>query len=506
MDKLEKDMVFVLNPYYRLRSDQRRSVIYSKSGDGDSFSHEWCSCIHPFHAVMLSFFTRYRTLGENIRMLAKYFFREEEEFINWISIFLNNPKPIQFHPHTGIIHFPKKVLIPIGEVQGDYPYREIDPNDFLWSHLDLSTRRLYLGPIQVTFMLDNHCETHCKYCYADTQTQVAAPLSTARILELVNEAARIPVGRVNLMGGEVFLHPDWDEILKELVRLDIAPGFLSTKMPPDATLIEKLQATGYKGILQISLDAVDANVLHESIGAPDNYLKRMLDGLRLLDRSGIHFQVATILTKYNADLTVLLSLYKELALLHNIRDWRIVPVYYSFTKGAEVFQRLRVPKDAALSLFDELENEIARQNKFPVILGCDILSKEFFQTDGGSQCFKGKECSALTNHMFILPDGKVTICEQLYWTPRFIIGDVVQSSLIEVWNSEKAMALWKIPRSNLSESSACKQCVVFDKCYAYQNRCWSDIVKAYGEEHWDYPDPRCKYAPQMNNQIGYIQN
>ena len=28
--------------------------------------------------------------------------------------------------------------------------------------------------------------------------------------------------------------------------------------------------------------------------------------------------------------------------------------------------------------------------------------------------------------MYILPDGKVTICEELYWNEHFIIGDVTK--------------------------------------------------------------------------------
>lgn len=43
--------------------------------------------------------------------------------------------------------------------------------------------------------------------------------------------------------------------------------------------------------------------------------------------------------------------------------------------------------------------------------------------------FNGAVCSALNSHLFILPDGKVTICEQLYWNPRFIIGDAKKSGL-----------------------------------------------------------------------------
>ena len=39
--------------------------------------------------------------------------------------------------------------------------------------------------------------------------------------------------------------------------------------------------------------------------------------------------------------------------------------------------------------------------------------------------------------------------------------------------------------------------------YGNMNRCWAEVVKAYGDEHWDYPDPRCKLAPEMKTNLIY---
>lgn len=43
----------------------------------------------------------------------------------------------------------------------------------------------------------------------------------------------------------------------------------------------------------------------------------------------------------------------------------------------------------------------------------------------------------------------------------------------------------------------------FEDCFSYQNRCWSDIIKAYGKDCWDFPDPRCCFAPAMKNKLSY---
>ena len=38
-------------------------------------------------------------------------------------------------------------------------------------------------------------------------------------------------------------------------------------------------------------------------------------------------------------------------------------------------------------------------------------------------------------------------------------------------------------------------CKLFDECMDFPNRCIVDILKGYGPENWDYPDPRCAQAP-----------
>lgn len=129
---------------------------------------------------------------------------------------------------------------------------------------------------------------------------------------------------------------------------------------------------------------------------------------------------------------------------------------------------------------------------------------DFFKSKNGSCEFNGGRCSANTIHMFILPDGKVTICEQLYWKDRFIIGNLRKNNISEVWNSDRALALANMPQEEYSPDSACRNCDIFDKCKKNMNSCYTNILKVYGEEHWDYPDPRCAKAPRNISENIYV--
>lgn len=479
-----------------------RSVLFATTYESEGSSPGWVSFIHPLQAALLSFFTYCRPLGETLALLADFFCRPEEQLITWVSGFIENLQPICTVSAQGRICFPKRVLIEAGRTGNKVRFDCLDASNFIWKKLDLTGRRLYTGPLQVTLMLTNRCVTHCRYCYADTVTQVVHPLATERILELVDEAACMPVRQFNLMGGEVFLHRDWPIILEKLVNSGIAPEYISTKIPFTKTLIAALQKSGFKGVIQVSLDACNSSVLSGLLGVDKGYVERVWRGLRLLDESELHYQVATVLTTCNGSVRLLTELYNKLVTLKHIRDWRIVPVSNSITKSYDDFKVLK----PSVGLMDEIWNCLEQktaESPFPILIGRESVKKVYRTISGGSRCFSGKECSALTSHLFILPDGKVSICEQLYWNPRFLIGDVTQDSLASVWNSSYARQLCCLSSADISAQSPCKTCRLFEECFGYHNRCWSDVIKAYGPEYWDYPDPRCCLAPPLKYDLGY---
>jgi radical SAM protein with 4Fe4S-binding SPASM domain len=110
-------------------------------------------------------------------------------------------------------------------------------------------------------------------------------------------------------------------------------------------------------------------------------------------------------------------------------------------------------------------------------------------------------CSGNVVSLFVLPEGQVTICEELYWSPKFILGDVTKQSLMEIWNSENANKLSNLSQSDFRPRSACKYCPDFSICHSTLGVCWKFIYLAYGTEYWDLPDPRCPLAPPPVNEF-----
>ncbi|MCD8265075.1 MAG: SPASM domain-containing protein [Tannerellaceae bacterium] len=164
---------------------------------------------------------------------------------------------------------------------------------------------------------------------------------------------------------------------------------------------------------------------------------------------------------------------------------------------------MKLKIDELIIIFDFIDKELVPQVNFEILINRPSYQKVYQKCETGSKDFKGVFCSALNYHMFVLPDGKVTICEQLYWDPRFIIGDLTKENILEVWNSNQAFHLANLQREDIRKESTCRSCKIFEDCFGARNRCWSDILKAYGRENWDYPDPRCKRSPAMVNDISF---
>ena len=86
------------------------------------------------------------------------------------------------------------------------------------------------------------------------------------------------------------------------------------------------------------------------------------------------------------------------------------------------------------------------------------------------------------------------MCEQLYWNKDFIIGDVMKSSIRDIWNSKKAENLFYIKQEDIPSDSRCSKCQDFVRCRETRQVCYREIIKKYGKTKWYYTDVKCTYT------------
>ena len=481
----------VFNHFYKLKHDLKRSYIFSPDRGNYTIKvhHGLISKIHPVYAMIFSFFSKPIFLDDAIENISFFLDMPKEEVDNFVRGLIGNEEFQSSKSKDGTLNtFPPNILI---EENAAFK-KEIlyTPTQFAYKELDLKRERLYSSPIGVLLMVNNTCATECCYCYADKKTKPNL-LPFDRIKTIIKNAYEANVIEFMFTGGEVLLYKQWKELVQELMNYDYDVPLISTKLPIKEADIDFIKKNNIS--IQVSLDSLKSTELYKILNVGLDYCDKMKQTLTLLDQKGVPFQIATIVTNYNDNIETLEELYSFLSNFKNLRRWEIRVAFRSL-HSREEFDEIKISREREQKINEWIQ--IKKENtKMNILWSPSFSDDRYFKSEGGSRNFVGARCSANFSHMVSMPDGKVTLCEQLYWNPRFIIGDLSTQSIEEVWNSPRALELAFPKKNNFRDNSACKKCIIFDTCYTSHNKCYADVLKAYGDENWDYPDPRCNYAP-----------
>lgn len=478
----------VLNHSYVLKHDKKRTYIIASENNFDSnYIKGWISKIHPIYAMILSFLSTPCFKEEAVDKIASFLDVSVDEAEHILQLFIQSEKPFttEYHGITSV--FPAKLIVNANDKQ--IYNRVYYPQQFIYEGVDVTQERCYVSPIGLVFMVNNVCATNCVYCYADKYTK-SPMLSLEKIDKMCADAKQLGIENIAISGGEIFMYPEWYNLIKILLSYGYKPNLISTKCPLNEYDILKLKELGIK--LQVSLDAFDSFTLSSLLNVNKKYFSQIKHTILLLEQYEINFQVATVITNRNCSIPNLNSLYNFLSSLKFLSRWEIRVAFRSLY-SREDFNSIKVSKEQIQEI-DQWVNDKIKCSSMNLLWSLEN-SRKYFQGENGSRTFSGSRCSANFSHMVVLPDGKVTICEQLYWNPQFIIGDITTQSITEIWNSPRALYLAHIPQTDVKGSSICSSCKLYDSCLNYPNKCYADVLKAYGKENWDYPDPRCNQAP-----------
>lgn len=298
----------------------------------------------------------------------------------------------------------------------------------------------------------------------------------------------------DITGGELFLYKHWEELLARLLDNGFNP-YISTKCPIEPKTIKRLKELGIKRI-QVSIDSIIKDELMKILNVNEDYSDRLIATIKNLDENGFEIYTNTQLTSINTDHVG--TLIDFLLNSENIKRINIGAAGFSLYKDENNFRRYQATLED-IKRIESYVNELKEkyQDKVSINFSGYVEKAKILNADKEEKKKNFQErssCSGNFYALFILPDGKVTICEELYWHPAFIIGDLKKQSIMETWNSTRALELYNISKDMVKEESSCKTCDEFDQCHKYKGVCWKEILYAYGYENWDYPDPKCPRA------------
>ena len=112
------------------------------------------------------------------------------------------------------------------------------------------------------------CNLACTYC--NEFDNFSKPVPTEQMLRRVDKLGELGTSVITISGGEPLLHPDLDDIIRQMVRRRIVSGLITNGYLLTADRIQRLNRAGLEW-LQISIDNVN----------PDEVSKK---SLKVLDR------------------------------------------------------------------------------------------------------------------------------------------------------------------------------------------------------------------------------
>ena len=486
----------ILNPAYILKPDQGRVLFLDKeSVRSDTTGDEgYNSFIHPVIAIIMNNMDGTSTLEESAMEISKIFDIEAELIINFCMKLINNEERLSLCFGGVYYIFPKNCLL---LTDGGIQRQKLNYELFLCDELDLRIKRHYT-PTDITIMLNTICETDCFYCYADRRIKMNCKIPFERFQEIIKEVHSFYGRSINVIGGEFFLYKRWKDLLIELKKYNFSP-YISTKIPLKEEQIKDLSIINIDDI-QISLDTLLNDSLMNILNVKSNYIEEIKASLLLLEKYNVKVVIHTIINSKNDTVQDLESIYNFIKRLSNIKSWRIDLAEYSlYSKNNYKYFK---PNENNIK---KLHEYIQNLDEFPInydSLIPDKLSNKVLTDSEKLANFKDRTlCTANYSQLFILPDGEVTICEELYWNPNFIVGNVLNQSLLEIWNSERCKYLHIIPQEDIPNDSPCSICNDYYNCKSILQTCIRDTMKTYGEDKWYYPDINCPKAPPIENII-----
>ena len=494
------EKIYILNPMFSLRSDERRIILFNSTNDLGTLADtsQVLTILHPLYASILAMFDGKNSFAEIIGVIGTIFKLPKKKVLEIVAPLICNEKELQFEIEGTSFFLPKRMII---EKRSNHCVRNFPPKDVFIprDNLDLTSRRLY-RPLDVTFMVGTTCLTNCIYCYANRRKKNYSRFTIKKIKEVIREANDIGVRSFNLTGGEIFLYSHWQELIEELLKNNYYP-YLSTKMPLDLSMIKTLKMLGINRI-QISLDTIVPAELKKILHVDADYFDRLRATIKNLDRLGFEIYTNSQIMKYNFEHVK--ELLNFLLSIENIKRINVGSVGFSlYTKENYVDYALTQNMTHRI---ESIVNQVKGKAPDHVSINFSgyLESSSFFQKDQYFNFQSRAKCSGNFSSIFILPDGRVTICEQLHDLPAFILGDLVKQSIVEMWNSDEAVGLYKFSKNLIRDKSPCAHCDEFDSCHQYKGICWKLVLYAYGEENWDFPDPRCPMAPAFKKEF-YIK-
>ncbi len=272
------------------------------------------------------------------------------------------------------------------------------------------------------------CCFQCQYCGSKGGRARANELTTEECLDVARQLAELGCRRVSMIGGEVFMRPDWAQIVAALTSRGVKTCIITNGYRMTPEIIAALKRVHIESVA-VSLDAPEA--AHDAYRQPGSF-QRALATIKALTKAGIPVSVISALRADNAPL--LEELYAVLR-RYPIFAWQLQacsPMGNAQENGVDI----RFDAEKVIQFVSQTAPSA------PFYLGIADNIGYFTPEEGHLRGVDGavfSGCSSGLTSVGIDSIGNVRGCESMY-DERFNEGNLRQQSLRDIWEDENAFA------------------------------------------------------------------
>lgn len=274
------------------------------------------------------------------------------------------------------------------------------------------------------------CCFSCKYCGSKGGKARDNELTTEECISIARQLGEMRCRRVSLIGGEVFMRPDWTIIVSELTRRNIAVNIITNGFIFHQEEISKLKELGVESV-SVSLDGPEN--IHDKYRQTGSYRRadRAIDSLTEND-----IPVSVISTLHSENVPYLETFYQYI---------KEKPIY---AWQLQACSPMGNAADSGMKYHFDFQTVIqfveSHMFEAPFVMGIADNIGYFTETEGylrgnlsGKAVYSG--CRAGLTSIGIDSIGNVRGCESMY-DERFIEGNLREKTLQEIWEDPNAFA------------------------------------------------------------------
>jgi radical SAM protein with 4Fe4S-binding SPASM domain len=300
--------------------------------------------------------------------------------------------------------------------------------------------------------VNDFCNLACAHCLVSSGPDRSQGLSTARLLDAIDQGVGLGVQRFFLTGGEPLARPDALELSRRIVTEHQRELVILT----NATLFRGEQLDGLAALagdrlrVQISLDGASAATNDPIRGA--GTFERVIEGIRAAVAAGLRPSVTMVLLKHTlGEVEALVRLAASLGvrnvhLLWPHRRGRVLNGPFADLPGADAI--LRAVRNA---------RTVARQ------LGVTIDNVEEFRLRlDGRAGVKNDLAGAGWNSLCVYTDGCVYPSASMAGVPELRCGDLHDASLEQIW--KEGSVCRELRAATVEHKPQCRSCTLKFLC------------------------------------------